>query len=75
MSNLQGYPWRFFIWKNMDLSIFGETKKHSKYYIGSHWGTEDDGYICSSKNMRDNYRYRPHDFQTTNNYPHLYQQN
>ncbi len=37
-------------------------KKHKKYYIGSHWGTENDGYICSSNNMRDNYRNRKEDF-------------
>ena len=29
------------------------------YYIGRHWGTEDDGYICSSNRMRDAYRRRP----------------
>jgi hypothetical protein len=37
-------------------------RKHNRYYIGSHWGTEDDGYICSSNNMRNNYNNRPHDF-------------
>jgi len=38
-------------------------KKRKKYYIGSHWGTEDDTYICSSKWMRDAYRYRSEDFK------------
>jgi hypothetical protein len=38
-------------------------KKHKKYYVGRHWGTEVDGYVCSSNNMRHNYRYRPHDFK------------
>lgn len=38
-------------------------KKHNRYYIGSHWGTEDDGYICSSTNMRNNYNNRPFDFK------------
>jgi hypothetical protein len=33
------------------------------YYIGSHWGTDDDGYICSSNRMRDAYRRRPDDFK------------
>jgi len=33
------------------------------YYIGSHWGFEDDGYICSSNRMRDAYRRRPQDFK------------
>lgn len=33
------------------------------YYLGCHWGTEDDGYICSSNRMRDAYRRRPKDFK------------
>jgi hypothetical protein len=33
------------------------------YYIGCHWGTEDDGYICSSNRMRKAYRRRPQDFR------------
>lgn len=33
-----------------------------KLYIGSHKGTDDDGYICSSKYMLEEYRTRPHDF-------------
>ncbi len=33
------------------------------FYIGCHWGREDDGYICSSNRMRDAYRRRPHDFK------------
>jgi hypothetical protein len=37
--------------------------KHKRYYLGSHWGIEDDGYICSSTNMRNNYRNRPQDFK------------
>lgn len=38
-------------------------RKRKMYYIGSHWGTEDDGYICSSNRMRDAYKRRPHDFK------------
>lgn len=38
-------------------------RKHKRYYIGSHWGTEDDGYICSSTWMRNAYRRRPQDFK------------
>lgn len=38
-------------------------KKRKMYYIGSHWGTEDDGYICSSNRMRKAYRRRPQDFK------------
>lgn len=37
-------------------------RKRKMYYIGSHWGTEDDGYICSSNRMRNAFRRRPHDF-------------
>lgn len=33
------------------------------FYIGCHWGKEDDGYICSSNRMRDAYRRRPDDFK------------
>ena len=38
-------------------------RKRKMYYIGCHWGTEDDGYICSSNRMRDAYRRRPQDFK------------
>jgi hypothetical protein len=38
-------------------------QKQKMYYVGSHWGYETDGYVCSSKRMRDNYRNRPHDFK------------
>lgn len=38
-------------------------RRRKLYYIGSHWGTEDDGYICSSNRMRDAYRRRPQDFK------------
>ena len=38
-------------------------KKRKMYYIGCHWGKEDDGYICSSNRMRKAYRRRPQDFK------------
>lgn len=38
-------------------------RKRKMYYIGSHLGTIDDGYICSSRRMRDAYRRRPEDFR------------
>ena len=38
-------------------------KKRKMYYIGCHWGTEDDGYICSSNRMRNAYKRRPEDFR------------
>jgi hypothetical protein len=38
-------------------------RKHKRFYIGSHWGTENDGYICSSTWMRNAYKRRPFDFK------------
>lgn len=38
-------------------------RKRKMYYIGSHYGNENDGYICSSNRMRDAYRRRPNDFK------------
>lgn len=38
-------------------------RKHRRFYIGSHWGAEDDGYICSSRWMRKAYKRRPEDFK------------
>lgn len=38
-------------------------RKRRRYYVGCHWGNINDGYICSSKWMRDAYIYRPQDFK------------
>jgi hypothetical protein len=38
-------------------------RKHKKYYIGCHWGTVDDGYVCSSSWMKQAYKKRPNDFK------------
>lgn len=38
-------------------------RKHKRYYVGCHWGTIDDGYLCSSNWMRDAYKRRPEDFK------------
>lgn len=38
-------------------------RKRGMFYVGSHWGTEDDGYICSSKRMNKAYKRRPSDFK------------
>ena len=38
-------------------------RKHKRYYVGCHWGTIDDGYICSSPWMRQAYKHRPKDFK------------
>lgn len=36
--------------------------KTGKLYIGSHKGSEDDGYVCSSTDMMKEYTIRPDDF-------------
>lgn len=36
--------------------------KTNKLYVGSHKGTPEDGYICSSKIMMEEYKIRPKDF-------------
>ena len=38
-------------------------RKYKRYYVGCHWGTVDDGYICSSRWMRKSYKRRPKDFK------------
>lgn len=38
-------------------------RKRKMFYIGSHMGNVDDGYICSSNRMRNVYRRRPEDFK------------
>lgn len=38
-------------------------RKDKRFYIGCHWGPEDDGYICSSDWMNSAYAKRPHDFK------------
>lgn len=38
-------------------------KKHKRYYIGCHWGSIDDGYVCSSSWMKKAYKLRPLDFK------------
>lgn len=51
------YPEKYgfvYIWRD---------RKHKRYYIGSHWGTIDDGYICSSDWMYKSHKRRPEDFK------------
>lgn len=38
-------------------------RKYKKFYIGRHWGSEYDGYVCSSNSMREAYRRRSQDFK------------
>jgi len=37
-------------------------KVTNKLYIGAHKGSEDDGYVCSSKYLMNEYKQRPNDF-------------
>lgn len=37
--------------------------KHDRYYVGRHWGTEDDGYISSSPRLSTARSRRPNDFK------------
>ena len=38
-------------------------RKHKRYYVGAHWGSEDDGYVCSSPWMNRAYKIRSQDFK------------
>jgi hypothetical protein len=38
-------------------------RKHKRYYIGSHWGAENDGYVCSCPWLMQAYRIRSQDFK------------
>lgn len=38
-------------------------RKHKRYYIGCHWGSIRDNYICSSRWMRKAYNRRKEDFK------------
>jgi len=38
------------------------NKVKKMYYVGCHWGREDDGYICSSNWMRMSYKRHPEQF-------------
>jgi hypothetical protein len=44
----------------------GKSKQqdaYRKFYIGGHWGYENDSYVCSSTWMRDARKKRPQDFK------------
>lgn len=53
----------FFMTEKYGFVYIWRDKKNNRYYVGCHWGTIDDGYICSSNWMRDAYRRRPSDFR------------
>jgi hypothetical protein len=38
-------------------------KRCNRFYVGSHWGSAEDGYICSSRWMKRAYDRRPGDFK------------
>lgn len=38
-------------------------RKKKRFYIGSHWGDEKDGYVCSSQWMCRSYKNRKDDFR------------
>jgi hypothetical protein len=38
-------------------------KKKKRYYVGSHWGQDDDGYVCSSPWMLQAHFRRPETFK------------
>jgi hypothetical protein len=38
-------------------------RKLGKFYIGSHWGDPDDGYVCSSQEMMHEWQRRPAHFR------------
>ena len=38
-------------------------RKNKMFYVGCHWGSESDSYVCSSERMRSAYRRRPQSFK------------
>jgi hypothetical protein len=53
----------FFMNEKYGFVYIWRDKKHNRYYIGCHWGAEEDGYICSSSWMTQAYKHRPQDFR------------
>jgi len=49
--------------ENYGFVYIWRDKKYNRYYIGCHWGHENDGYICSSSNMKSAFKRRPQDFK------------
>jgi len=48
---------------NLEAFVYCWTDKATnKLYVGSHKGSLDDGYVCSSKLMMQEYKKRPEDF-------------
>ncbi len=40
-----------------------KDRRNQKFYLGSHWGDVDDGYVCSSPAMLEEWRDHPQDFR------------
>lgn len=38
-------------------------RKHRRFYVGSHGGSPNDGYVCSSSWMKASHKRRPQDFK------------
>lgn len=55
--------WGFFMSAKYGFVYLWRDRKYNRYYVGCHWGTVDDGYICSSNWMRNSYKNRPQDFR------------
>lgn len=53
----------FFMAEKYGFVYIWRDKKKNMYYIGCHYGTVDDGYICSSNWMRMAHTRRPNDFK------------
>jgi hypothetical protein len=67
-GNVKIHSYKYSISQETDMEKYGfvyiwHDRKHNRYYIGCHWGTVEDSYICSSTWMRNSYRRRPHDFK------------
>lgn len=52
-----------YIWYDSAKSKRNDSDHIKRWYVGYHWGSINDGYICSSDWMRDAYRRRPEDFK------------
>jgi len=49
--------------KNTGFVYLWFDRKHRRFYVGSHWGSTSDGYICSSNWMKKAHAIRPNDFK------------
>jgi hypothetical protein len=52
-----------YLWIDSAKSKRQDEDHIERYYIGAHWGHEQDGYVCSSNWMRNAKKRRPNDFK------------